>query len=191
MKTSAPTRSRRLRNSLLALALVGLGSVAWWLVRHPHATNDHPQHDEGTAALTLDNGRRWETDVPLRTGMQRIRDAVDQAFIAQASGRLTPAEAKALWGSVQENVNFLIANCKLAPKADAALHVLITELLAGAAQLAENPAAHEGLARMGQALRHYSDYFDHPGWVAFDAVTAERAQIKGHRTVAESHSVDP
>ena len=101
--------------------------------------------------------------------MQRIRTAVDQAYVANVSGRLTPAEAKALSTLVQENVNYLIANCKLPPKADATLHVLIGELLSGAAQLAENSAASEGLDRAGQALRHYSEYFDHPGWVEFDA----------------------
>jgi hypothetical protein len=168
MNTPILHRSPWLRNSLLALMFVGLGIGAWMLVHRAHQSGDH-QHGETSAALTLNDGRRWETDLPLRTGMQRIRDAADRAFAAHANRRLTPAEAKALSATVQENVNYLIANCKLPPKADATLHVLITELLSGAAQLAENPAAHEGLERMGQALRHYSEYFEHQGWVTFDA----------------------
>ncbi len=108
---------------------------------------------------------------PLRTGMQRIRNAVDQTFAARASGQLTPAETKALSTTVQENVNFLIANCKLPPKADATLHGLITEMLSGAAQLAENPGDQKAWEGLAQALRDYSDYFDHPGWVTFDAPT--------------------
>ena len=169
MNTSIPPRSRRLRPFLLALAFVGIGSGAWVLFQRAHQANEHDHHDAGASGLTLNNGGRWDTDLPLRTGMQRIRNAVDQAYAANVSGRLTPAEAKALSTLVQENVNYLIANCKLPPKADATLHVLIGELLSGAAQLAENSAASEGLDRAGQALRHYSEYFDHPGWVEFDA----------------------
>jgi hypothetical protein len=169
MNNSVLPRSRWLRNSLLALLLVGLGIGAWILVHRAHQSHDHAHPDEAAAVMTLNDGRRWETDLPLRTGMQRIRDAVDQAFVARAAGRLTSAETKALSATVQENVNYLIANCQLSPKADATLHGLITELLSSAGELAQNPDAHEGLERMGQALRHYSEYFDHPGWVAFDA----------------------
>lgn len=162
-------RSRWLRPSLIALVLAGLALGAWRVVHRAHQSPDHSHNHELAAALTLDKGRRWATDLPLRTGMQRIRVAVEQASAARASARLTAVEAKALSATLQENVNYLIANCKLPPKADATLHVLIAELLAGAGQLAENPAAPGGLERMSQALRHYSEYFDHPGWVAFDA----------------------
>ena len=143
------------------------------LVHRAHQSHDH-DHGDASAALTLNEGRRWETDLPLRTGMQRIREAVDQAFVAHTDKRLTSAAAKALSASVQQDVNYLITNCKLPPKADATLHVLITELLAGAAHVAENPAAAEGLEQMGQALRHYSEYFDHPGWVTFHTAKRQR-----------------
>ena len=119
--------------------------------------------------MTLNNGQRWETDVPLRTGMERIRDAVERTSAAHASGRLTTTDAKALSATVQENVNYLIENCKLSPEADAVLHVLITEMLSSAAQLAQNPTGHEGLEQMAQALHNYSEYFDHPGWPELNA----------------------
>lgn len=169
MNTSASHRSRGLRPALLALGLVGLAVGAWVIVHRSHSSSGHGHSHGHDAALMLDDGRRWTTDVPLRTGMQRIRTAVDQALAARATGRLTAVEAKALSATVQDSVNYLIANCKLPPKADATLHVLIAELLSGAGQLAENPAAPGGLERMGKALRDYSAYFEHPGWVAFDA----------------------
>lgn len=139
------------------------------VVHHTVADTIEGWADACAAAPSLNDGRRWETDLPLRTGMQRIRDAVDQAFVAYADNRLTSAETKALSATVQENVNYLIANCKLPPKVDAMLHVLITELLSAAAHVGEKHADREGWERMGQALRRYSEYFDHPGWVAFDA----------------------
>ena len=146
MNNSVPRRPSWLRNSIVALVLIGVGIGAWMLVHRAHPSPGHDLgHDhEAATAMTLNNGQRWETDQPLRTGMQRIRDAVEQSLTAHASGRLTSAETKALSATVQENVNYLIENCKLSPEADATLHVLITEMLTNAARLAQNPTAHEG-----------------------------------------------
>lgn len=171
MKNSVARRSSWLRISLAALVVVGVGIGAWMLVHRAHESPDHNHghNHEAASVMTLNNGQRWETDQPLRTGMQRIRDAVEQTFTAHASGRLTMADTKALSATVQENVNYLIENCKLSPEADAVLHVLITEMLSSAAQLAQNPTADEGLEQMAQALHNYSEYFDHPGWIELDA----------------------
>jgi hypothetical protein len=114
--------------------------------------------------LALHDGKRWATDESLRIGMQRIRDAVAPALARQDQARLHPEQAKALADAMQENVTFLIQNCKLAPEADAVLHVLITELLEGAALLSANPPSGEGVAKLAHALREYPKYFEHPGW---------------------------
>lgn len=163
MKSTVPHRSPWLRYFIVAIVLVGLG--LWVFVNRSHeSADDHHHHHEAAAVMTLNNGQRWETDLPLRTGMERIRDAVEQTFVAHASGQLTSAETKALSATVQENVTYMIENCKLSPAADATLHVLITEMLTSSAQLAQNPNTHGGLERMGEVLEHYSEYFDHPGW---------------------------
>ena len=171
MNNSVPRRYSWLRTSIVALVAVGVGLGTWMLVHRAHSSADHDHgHDHAAATvMTLNNGQRWETDQPLRTGMQRIRDAVEQTFTAHASGRLTAEQTKGLSATVQENVNYLIKNCQLSPAADATLHVLITEMLTSAAQLAQNPTAHQGLDQMGQALQHYSEYFDHPDWVELHA----------------------
>lgn len=168
MNNSIPSSFRRRGNILLAILLVGLGVGGWMLLHRAHETGVH-DHDGEAAVLSLNNGQRWETDLPLRTGMQRIREAVDQTALTRGSRPLTPAEANALSASVQENVTYLIENCKLPPEADANLHVLITELLTGAARLASNPAAGDGIEQITRALRHYPVYFNHPGWAPLDA----------------------
>ena len=76
---------------------------------------------------------------------------------------MTPGQAKALLAAIQENVNYLIANCKLPPKADATLHVLIGDLLSGASLLMENPASADGIARITSALRRYPHEFSPTG----------------------------
>jgi hypothetical protein len=97
--------------------------------------------------------------------MQRIRDSATTALAAHAQHRLTSNEAKSLFASMQENTTFLMQNCKLAPKADATLHVFITDLLRGSALLADDPTSEEGASLISESLRRYPEYFDHPGWV--------------------------
>ncbi len=91
--------------------------------------------------------------------MGRIRDAV-----AAAGPAPSQEAAAALAQTVREQVSYLVANCKLKPRADAALHVLIADLLAGAESMVAAPSSGEGLERIGSVLRRYPEYFEHPGW---------------------------
>jgi hypothetical protein len=162
MITTAHRISPKFWFALVALVLAVLAAAGWFHFHGAHATHHHDAH--GTSALSLNEGRRWETDLPLRTGMQRIRDAVEPVLQARATGPITRDAAKTLAASIQENVNYLIENCKLAPQADATLHVLITELLTAAALLAENPGSLDAVSQLRDALKKYPEYFDHPGW---------------------------
>jgi hypothetical protein len=158
--------------SAIVVILVAAAGIGLWTHFHGKHGDAHAHHGAATTALSLNNGKRWETDAPLRTGMQRIRETASPALAAHARRALTPADAKALSASIQENVNYLMQNCKLEPKADAALHVLITDMLQGGAMLAADPSSAEGAALVGNSLRRYPEFFDHPGWVA---VPAEKA----------------
>lgn len=141
-----------------ALSLVLGGAL---LTAQPaHAQHEHEAH--ATTGLTLNDGARWATDEPLRIGMQRIRDAVAPAIVAGPHS-LSKDGATALAVAVREQVSYLVANCKLEPKADVVLHVLIAELLGGAEALERDPHAEGGLPRIEQALRQYREYFEHPG----------------------------
>lgn len=112
-------------------------------------------------ALQLDAGRRWATDAPLRQGMTAIRALVEPLGAGQ---RLEPGQGARVAQGIREQVNFLVANCKLAPQADATLHVLIGDLLRGAAELEQPGADARGVATIRAALALYPQYFDHPGW---------------------------
>lgn len=130
----------------------------------PHAvaaTDD--QHGDMHSKLRLDEGQPWATDAPLVAGMERIRDAVNEAAALPA---LNATSAAALAQSVRDQVNFLIANCRLEPDADATLHVFIAQLLNAAAALEKDPASSEGLPELQETLREYPHYFAHPGWQA-------------------------
>ncbi len=125
------------------LMMVSLPSA--WAVQPTH---EHAEH----SALVLNEGRKWATDLPLRTGMERIR-----ALIAAPP-------ALGLAANIRGQVDFLILNCELAPQADAALHVLLADILEAAAVLQEDAASAPGRARISQSLMRCGEYFDHPGW---------------------------
>lgn len=145
----------------LLVFTVGGGIAAWTHLHegegsHMHEADAHEAH--GTASMELNAGQRWETDEPLRLGMQRIRDAAAQQ------------QGAALASTTKEQVNYLIANCKLDPQADAALHGIISQLLAGADMLSKAPDSSEGTEKIRHALHQYPDYFNHPDFLVNEAV---------------------
>ncbi len=164
MNPPTSTRRRSLVVGLVVIALIITGYALRSHLRHGHG-HEHA-HDQGAAGLSLNDGQRWATDEPLRLGMQRIRDAVTPALADSARQTLTREQARVMAGAVQENVTFLIQNCKLTPAADANLHFLITELVTGAALVSADPRSEEGAMKLTHALAEYPKYFDHPNWTA-------------------------
>ena len=125
----------------------------------------HHTHNKNTASmLVLNNGEKWKTDAPLRQGMQSINDAVIHAKYLFHHKNFTQQQAQKLAKHIKSQVAYLIANCNLEPKADAALHVLIAKLLASSDQLLQDPLSHQGLPTAVKTLKQYSIYFDHPAW---------------------------
>jgi len=125
------------------------------------AFND--EHTAHAAAPTLAPGQLWTTDEPLRTAMQRIRVAVERVARAYQQKQLMPPDAQALAATVEENITYMITNCKLEPKPDAALHALIGRMLSAAASLKKDPASDAGVPQLRAVLHDYQSTFDHPG----------------------------
>ena len=81
--------------------------------------------------LTLNNGQKWQTDEALRTGMSQIREVVDASLPPIHAGRYSAADLSTLADWVQEQVDFVVANCKLPEEADLQLHLALTQILDG------------------------------------------------------------
>ncbi len=145
----------------LCLALAGNAVAA---TDHHHAGHAH----EAPAKLELDRGRPWATDAPLRKGMDALRAAFAERLAAIHAGTLAPGDYAALGATIEVEVATIVAECRLEPKADAVLHVIVAELLAAADVLQGRapgtPAA--GAHRAVIALNDYGRYFDHPQWQA-------------------------
>jgi hypothetical protein len=125
----------------------------------------HEHESAMPAGLALNQGRKGSTDAPLRAGMGRIRTLADAQIGAAQAGKLTPAQYAALAARIETEVGGIVANCKLEPKADAMLHLVIGEIGAGTDAMkgkAAGQSPQQGLAQVAAAVNHYGQYFDHP-----------------------------
>lgn len=127
-------------------------------------------HDHSAATphkLTLNQGRKWATDEPLRAGMGRIRGLVELQLGEAHAGKLTPVQYRKLATQVEKEVGGIVANCKLEPKADAMLHLVIADIGAGTdTMVGKNAKARPalGLVKVTQAVNQYGSHFEHPGF---------------------------
>ena len=154
------------RTLVLALAAAfSTAAVVPALAAEAHH-HGHGAHAEAPQKLSLDNGRKWKTDAPLRKGMEEMRNALERAHGHGDHGEAGPAKYVELGRQMESQIASIVMNCKLEPAADANLHVVIGELNAAAdAFKGANPAdAEEAMQRAATATRAYATHFDHPGW---------------------------
>lgn len=145
--------------STLALALT-VGTAAGVL-----AANTHSHGEPGTSIeLVLNNGAKWEADDPLRRGMAEMRNDMAAALPRIHGGEFTPTEYAELAAKIDGHIQYLVENCKLAPEADEQLHVVLVEIMDGAAAMKGAADQSQGAVKITQALDVYPEYFDHPGW---------------------------
>lgn len=159
MKTQHPSAA-----IVLGLALT-LSGQAW-------AQTGHHDHEGHAAPLTLNHGQKWPTDETLRNGMETLRAAFSERLQAIHDGSLPAAGYKELGEKAEKIAATIVAECKLDPQADAMLHPLIAEMVAGADIMQgagkEKPVA--GAHRVAAALNKYGRYFDHPRWQGLQGV---------------------
>lgn len=123
-----------------------------------HETHDaHASHD--AAAIVPPDGGLWPTDEALRAGMSRIDAAVERA--RKTTQPLSPEQAGELARAVEQNVRFIVENCRLPPKPDAALHVLIGRMMAAAGRLKSDGASDAAVSELVSVLQDYRSAFDH------------------------------
>ena len=125
------------------------------------------EHAAGGAALELNQGKKWQTDEPLRKGMGSMHAALAKDLKVIHANQASAAQYEALAAKLNAEVAYVVQNCKLEPKADAELHKVIGEVLGGAEAMQGKGAGVErrdGAVRVARALNAYGEHFDHPGW---------------------------
>lgn len=155
------TRWKNIAATLSAALLMGIYAGNALAEKHSHS------HDATEPAqLTLDNGQKWATDANLRLAMERIRNALAAELPAIHADKITAGQYQALAQKVNEQIEFMVKNCKLDPKADAMLHLVLADIIAGADDMSETSGnkGRKGAEKIVHALESYGKFFKHPGW---------------------------
>jgi hypothetical protein len=155
----------RIAVCIAGIVTLGVSAPALSADAHDHG---HHHHDAAPAKLELDHGKKWKTDEPLRQSMANMRGAIAERLHEIHSGRLSQEQYAALGKTIESQVGAIVAECKLEPKADAMLHIVVADLL-GAADVMQGKAQGkpaEAAHRAAMALNSYGRYFNHPKWAA-------------------------
>ncbi|HEX5804521.1 MAG TPA: hypothetical protein VFY24_16000 [Azospira sp.] len=145
---------------------LSLAAAAPTLAATEHAAHQH-EHGASPATLQLNAGKKWETDAALRQSMGAIRQALAGALHEIHENRLPAKGYGKLAQTVEHEVGNIVAHCKLTADADAQLHVVVAELLAGAERMAgkaKGGKRQDGAVQVIGALDKYATYFDDPGF---------------------------
>ncbi len=158
--------TRSLVTGSLVTRSLGAAALALLLALPGAAFAEHAHDNHGAAAaeLTLDHGRKWPTDAPLRQGMGEMRAMLTTALDGIHAGRFTPADYASLANRLQAQVDGVVANCKLPENADAQLHIVLGEMIEGINGMKSGAKNSDAATRVALALNAYGRYFDHPGW---------------------------
>lgn len=130
------------------------------------AETHHHHHAAEPAKLQLNAGKKWATDAPLRQAMNDINQAMAKALPAIHKNQFGNEDYQALAATISARVGDSVAQCKLEPKADAMLHLIIADLMSGA-EIMEGKSSqtrHDGAVKVLEALKSYGKYFQHPAW---------------------------
>jgi hypothetical protein len=137
-------------------------------MRQPRITSTNLARAATTTKLQLNAGKKWETDIALREAMGNIRQELAASLHEIHGNRLSNKEYDDSWRRRSSvGLSDIVANCKLEPKADAQLHLIVAELLEGAEQMAgkiTKVKRQSGAVGVIGALDKYSTYFDDPGF---------------------------
>lgn len=146
--------------ALLAIML-GYGVPA--ALAHEH---DHSHEKSAPQKLMLKDGKKWATDQSLRQAMSRIRTEIAAEQPGSQGGRVSLQQYQAMARKVNEQVAFMVQNCKLDKEADAMLHLVLADIVGGVDAMAGQNwgDARQGAKKVRHALQNYATYFDHPGW---------------------------
>lgn len=149
-------------------------SLALWLVIAPagataadNQAHAHHHHEHGSEQqLQLNAGKKWASDASLRRNMNAINQAMRSALPKIHADRFSDNDYQMLATRIEKNVSDAVEQCKLDPAADAMLHLVIAELMAGTEALAgkSSLSRHDGAVRVLNALNSYGKYFQHPHW---------------------------
>jgi hypothetical protein len=131
-------------------------------------THDHAHgHNE---ELTLNDGKKWPIDAPLKQSMLNIHAKIKTNASAVHKDKLSNKAYAILAKDFDKEIKAIFANCKLPPAADQALHLILIDVMQGIKAMKgeeKGLTTRKGFIKVVEALDRYGDFFDHPSWKRF------------------------
>ncbi|MBV2127596.1 hypothetical protein [Arsukibacterium indicum] len=124
------------------------------------ADTSHKHHGH-IAELHLNDGEKWSTDQPLREAMLVLRTQLTERLDRIHNNKLAAEGYIHFSGVVEQQINFIVKNCKLAPEADAQFHLILARLINASSQMKdpELKVQRQGAIEVLQALQQYPVFF--------------------------------
>jgi hypothetical protein len=154
-------------NQWLLSAALGSMLLAMPAVAEDEHAKHHEHGGQANAELKLDDGKKWQTDASLRKGMTKIQAALQDNIGPIHRGEFTDAQYTLLGEGMLTELNAIFKNCTLPPKADAMIHLVLTQIMDGVLVMKGQRAGEvprNGAIKVIQALADYGKFFAHPGW---------------------------
>jgi len=147
-------------------ALLACLALGFSLPAHAEGHDHHDHSSNEPQKLQLNAGKKWATDQHLRQTISDINQAMSEALPRIHKNQFSEGDYQALATTISQKVAYAVDHCKLTPKADAMLHLVIADLLGGAEIMEGKQASsrHDGAVQVMQALQAYGKYFQHAGW---------------------------
>ena len=127
--------------------------------QHGHGPKKHPPAPEA--------GKKFESDKPLRSHMSAIRTEMQSRIKSVHQGQAKEEVYRQLAERIDGSVRSIFKDCKLKPEADAALHVILTEIMAGSSSMKSGVDAKtraDGFSKVVNGLKMYAQTFHDSGW---------------------------
>lgn len=141
--------------TLLTLVLtVSLQVTAQSHDHHSHESEPMHTSEEGDSGVG-----KFQADETLKPKMEFILKAAKSLH----EKGIQKASVVEVGATIEGTVNEIFKTCKLEPKADAAIHPILADLLKGAAKLKAGKQK-QGQEIVHKALQSYTKRFEHEGW---------------------------
>lgn len=144
--------------TLPILLLTGLLNGAPLQAEQVH--HHHPDEDV-LNMLVLNNGTKWPVDTVLSEAMLRLRAQLLTHLDDIHHKRFTAPQYQQFSQVLQQEVNHIVANCKLTPEADAQFHLVLAAMMQSQQAMAKDDVdlQRQGAVQLLRALQRYPDYF--------------------------------
>jgi len=131
------------------------------------AEDHHHDHKKHKASVKLKPGQKYESDAPLRTHMGNIRAQLQTKMSDVHQGKMQSQDYRELSDKIDKSVQSIFKECKLKEEADAALHTILAEIMAGSAAMKSeggSEARAAGFLKIAKGLESYALRFKDPSW---------------------------